>query len=92
MQLAKFPREHLVAGGWYLDCSRGFVPEAEEALYSSLVSSAPEVIELEEEPKEDENPTSPPIVKEVGSAKGKGKGKRVASNQVSTHSYTKASV
>jgi hypothetical protein len=92
MQLAKFPREHLVAGGWYLDYSRGFVPEAEEALYSSLISSAPEVIELEEESEEDENLASPPIVKEVGSAKGKGKGKRVASSQVSTRSYTKASV
>jgi hypothetical protein len=92
MQLAKFPRAHLVVGGWYLDCSRGFVPEVEEALYSSLESSAPEVIELEEEAEEDENPGPPPIVKKVGSAKGKGKGKRVASSQVSTRSYTKASV
>ena len=92
MQLTKFPRAHLVAGGWYLDCSRGFVPESEEALYSSLVSSAPEVIELEEEPEEDNHPAPPIIVKEVGSAKGKGKGKRVASSQVSTRSYTKASV
>ena len=91
MQLAKFPRAHLVGGGWYLDCSRGFVPEAEEALFSSLVSTAPEVIELDEEPEElEEEP--PTIVKEVGSAKGKGKGKRVASSQVSTRSYTKASV
>jgi hypothetical protein len=92
MQLAKFPRAHLVAGGWYLDCSRGFVPEAEEALYINLVSSAPEAIELEEEPEEEEKPAPPPIVKEVGSSKGKGKGKRVASSQVSTRSYTKASV
>ncbi len=92
MQLHKFPRAHLVAGGWYLDCSRGFVPEAEEALYSGLVSSAPEVIQLEEEPEEDEKPAPPPIVKEVGSAKGKGKGKRVATSQKSTRSYTKVSV
>ena len=91
MQITKFPHPHLVAGGWYLDCSRGFVPEAEESLYSSLVSSAPEVLELEEEPEEDHNPP-PAIVKEIGSAKGKGKGKRVASSQVSTRSYTKASV
>jgi hypothetical protein len=75
MELAKFPRAHLVAGGWYLDRSRGFVPEFEEALYSSLVSSTPEVIKLEEESEEDENPAPPPIVKEVGSAKGKGKKK-----------------
>ena len=34
----------------------------------------------------------PAIVKKIGSAKGKGKGKRVASSQVSTRSYTKASV
>jgi hypothetical protein len=82
----------LVAGGWYLDCSRGFVPEAEETFYSSLVSSAPKVIELEEEPEEDVNPAPPTIVKEVVSTKDKGKGKRVASSQVSTRSYTKASV
>lgn len=88
MQITKFPHPHLVAGGWYLDCSRGFVPEAEESLYSSLVSSAPEVLELEEEPEEDPIPAPPPIVKELGSAKGKGKGKKVAS----TRSYTKASV
>jgi hypothetical protein len=91
MQLAKFPRAHLAAGGWYLDCSRGFVPEFEEPLYSSLVSKAPEVIELEEEPEETEQPTPPVIVKEVGSAKGKGKGKRLASSQVSTRSFSKAS-
>jgi hypothetical protein len=53
MQIAKFPYVHLEAGGWYLDCSRGFVPDEEESLYTSLVSSAPEVIELEEEPEED---------------------------------------
>ena len=92
MQITKFPHPHLVAGGWYLDCSRGFVPESEESLYASLVSSAPEVIQLEEEPEEDHIPAPPTIVKEVGSAKGKGKGKRVASSQVSTRSYTKASV
>jgi hypothetical protein len=41
MQLAKFPRVHLVAGGWYLDCSRGFVPDVEKYLYNNLVTSAP---------------------------------------------------
>jgi hypothetical protein len=92
MQITKFPQPHLVAGGWYLDCSRGFVPELEESLYSNLVSSAPEVIELEEEPEEIDIPAPHAIVKEVGSAKGKGKGKKVASSQVSTRSYTKASV
>ena len=92
MQVAKFPHVHLVAGGWYLDCSRGFVPEEEEPLYNSLVSSAPEVIELEEEPEEDENPAPPAIDKEVAPVKAKGKGKRVASSQVSTRSFTKASV
>lgn len=51
-----------------------------------------EVIELEDEPEEDKNPILSTIVKEVGSVKGKGKGKRVASNQVSSRSYTKASV
>ena len=84
-----FPSHSL---GWYLDCFCGFVPEAEEPLYNTLVASAPEVIELEEEPEEDENPAPPTVVKEVGSVKGKGRGKRVASSQVSTRSFTKASV
>ena len=92
MQLTKFPRVHLAAGGWYLDCSRGFVPKDEEPLYNNLVWSAPEVIELEEEPEEDDNPPPPTIVKEVAWVKVKGKGKRVASNQVSTRSLSKASV
>jgi hypothetical protein len=91
MQLTKFPRVYLVAGGWYLECSRGFVPEVEEPFFNSFISSVPKVIELEEEPGEDENPAPPTIIKEVGSVKGKGKGKRVASSQVSTRSYTKAS-
>ena len=88
MQLAKFPRAHLATSGWSLDCSCGFVPEAEEPLYNTLVSSAPEVIELEEELEEDENPTPPTVVKEVKSVKDKGKGKRVASSQFSTYSFT----
>jgi hypothetical protein len=92
MEITKFPCADLVASGWYLDCSCGFVTEAEEPFYNSLVSSTPEVIKLEEELEEDEKLAHPTIVKEVGSAKGKGKGKRVASSQVSTHSYTKAFV
>ena len=94
MQIAKFPHAHLVAGGWYLDCSRGFVPEVEESLYNSLVDTAPEVIEFEEEPEE-ETPVPQPIEKDVVPVKAKGKGRKLvphASSQVSTRSYTKASV
>ena len=32
MQVAKFPHAHLVAGGWYMDCSHGFMPNAETYL------------------------------------------------------------
>ena len=59
MQREKFPRMHLVASGWYLDCSRGFVSNVEEPLYNSLASSALEVIELDEEPEEDETSAPP---------------------------------
>jgi hypothetical protein len=92
MQAAKFPHVHLEAGGWYLDCSRGFVPDEEESLYSSLVSSAPDVIELEEEP---DMPAPQSIEKDVAPVKAKGKGRKLvphASSQVSTRSYSKASV
>ena len=92
MQLVRLPRVHLVAGGWYLDCSRGFVLGVQEPLYNSLAFFAPEVIELEEEPEEDENPAPPTNDKDVAPVKAKGKGKRVASSQVSTRSFTKASV
>ena len=81
-----------MAGSWYLNCSRGYIPDIEEPLYNNLTSFAPEVIELEEEPKEYENPAHPTNDKEVAPVKAKGKGKRVASNQVSTRSFTKASV
>ena len=94
LQLAKFPHVHLVAGGWYLDCSRGFVPDVEESLYNNLVTSAPEVVELKEELKED-NSAPQSIEKDVAPVKGKAKGRKVvphASSQVSTRSYTKASV
>ena len=92
MQLVKFPCVHLVAGGWYLDYSCGFVPDVEEPLYNCLASSIPEVFELEEELKEDENPAPPSNDKDVASVKAKGKGKRVSSSQVSTRSFSKASV
>jgi hypothetical protein len=94
MQVAKFPHVHLEGGGWYLDCSRGFVPEEEESLYTTLVSFAPEVIELEEEPEED-MPAPQSIEKDVAPVKAKGKGRKLvplASSQVSTRSFTKASV
>jgi hypothetical protein len=85
---------HLEVGGWYLDCTREFVPDEEESLYINLVSSAHEVIELEEEPEEDMHaPRS--IDKDVAPVKDKGKSGKVvphASSQVSTRSYTKASV
>ena len=92
MQLAKFPRVHLVASGWYLDCSIGFVLDVEEPLYDTLASFAPEVIELEEEPEEVENLAPPTNDKKVAPMNGKGKGEKVASSQVSTCSSTKASV
>ena len=94
MQLAKFPHVHLVAGGWYFDCSRGFKPDVEVSLYNSHVISAPEVIELKEE-LEEENFAPQSIEKDVAPAKGNGKGKKLvlhASSQISTRSYTKASI
>ena len=90
MQLAKFSRVHLVAGGWYLDCSREFGPDIEEPFYNNLVCSTPEVIELEEEPEEDENPAPPTNEKMVAPMKGKDKSKRVAFSQVFICSFTKA--
>ena len=86
MQRLKFPHAHLVADGWYLDCSRGFVPDVEQGLYNILVGSAPEVIEFKEEPEED-IPAPLSIEKEVVPVKGKGKGRKLvphSSSQVST--------
>ena len=92
IQLAKFLWVHLMACVWYLYCSRGFVPKVEEPLYNNLVCSSPEVIELEEESEEDDNPAPPTHEKKVAFVKGKGKGKRVASSQVSMCSFSKASI
>ena len=41
-QTTKFPESHLQAGGWYLDCSGGFIPREEKPFFANLVSSAPE--------------------------------------------------
>ena len=94
MQVAKYPTSHLEACGWYLDCSRAFVPDEEEAHYGNLVNSGPDVIELDEDP--DEPTLAPPSVeKDVAPVKGKGRGKNVlahASSQVSSRSNAKASV
>jgi hypothetical protein len=81
MHIAKFLHVNLIANGWYLYCSRGFVPELEKSLYNTFISSAPEVIELEEN--------------DVAPVKDKSRGKKIlihASSQVSTCSYTKAFV
>jgi hypothetical protein len=93
MQVAKFLHVHLVAGGWYLDCSCRFVPKVEESLQNTLASSAPEVIELKKELEE--NPAPPSNEKDVAPMKGKSRGMKLlahASSQVSTHSCTKAFV
>ena len=60
-QTIKFFESHLQAGGWYLDCSEGFVPGEEKPLFASLVSSAPdEYIVSFEEPDIVELPLPPP--------------------------------
>jgi hypothetical protein len=94
MQVAKFPPSHLKECGWYLDCSRAFVPDEEEAFYANLVNSGPDVIELDEEPDEP-TPAPPSVENDVAPVKGKGRGKKaltLASSQVSSRSNAKASV
>jgi hypothetical protein len=94
MQVVKFPPSHLKECGWYLDCSRAYVPDEEEAFYNNLVNSSPDVIELDEEPEEP-TPAPPSVEKDVASVKGKGRGKKaqaLASSQVSSRSNAKASI
>jgi hypothetical protein len=94
MQVVKFPPSHLKECGWYLDCSRAYVPDEEEALYNNLVNSGPDVIELDEE-LEEPTPAPPSVEKVVAPVKGKGRGKKaqaLASSQVSSRSNAKSSV
>ena len=94
MQVVKFPPSHLKECGWYLDCSRAYVPDEEEALYNSLVNSGLDVIELDEEPEEP-TPAPPSVEKNVAPVKGRGRGKKAlahASSQVPSRSNAKASV
>ena len=70
-QVAKFPQSHLQAGGWYLDCSGGFVPPEEKPLYSSLVRSAPEVTIVHDE--EPDILDLPPPMPKAPKAKGRAK-------------------
>ena len=79
LQIAKFSESHLQAGGWYLDCSFGFVPAEEKPLFSSLVSSAPEEIIVPfEVPDLVELPPPPPKA-----PKGKGRAKNAAIQETS---------
>ena len=60
-QITKFPESYLQAGGWYLDCSGGFVHGEEKPLFASLMSSNPEEnIVPFEEPDIVELPPPPP--------------------------------
>jgi hypothetical protein len=36
-----WPYLHLKHGGWYLDCSKGYIPISEKPLYASLNAEAP---------------------------------------------------
>jgi hypothetical protein len=88
LQVAKFSESHLQAGGWYLDCSFGFVPPEEKPLFSSIVSSAPEEINVPfEEPDLVEVPPPPPKA-----PKGKGRAKNApiqATSNLPTRSAAK---
>jgi hypothetical protein len=85
LQVAKFSESHLQAGGWYLDCSFGFVPPEEKPLFSSLVSSAPDEINVPfEEPDLVELPPPPPKA-----PKGKGRAKNAAI-QATSHLPTRS--
>ena len=90
-QTTKFPKSHLHAGGWYLDCSRGFVLGEEKLLFPSLVSSGPdENIVTFEEPDIVELLPSPPKA-----PKRKGRAKKTATqafSQVVTRSVSKTPV
>ena len=98
MQIVKFHVAHLLAGGWYLECSCGYMPKEEEDLYNSLVRSAPDVCDIVEELDKDVDVEPPPTESVVPPVKGK-KGKKgkkdtkdapQASSQVTTRSYTRA--
>jgi hypothetical protein len=94
IQVAKFPPSYLKECGWYLDCSRAFVPVEEETLYGSLVNFGPDVIELDEE-LEEPTPALASVEKDVTPVNGRGRGKKAlahASSQVSSISNAKASV
>ena len=70
MQTTKFFQSYLKAGGWYLDCSRGFVHGEEKPLFASLVRSAPEEnIVTFEEPDIVELPPPPKASQEKDRAK-----------------------
>ena len=75
-QVARFPFFHLEAGGWYLDYFEGFVPKAEEALFSSLVDTAPVKPVPLEEPEEVQPQHE--LAKDKAAKPVKGKGKKTA--------------
>ena len=74
LQVSQFPTFHLKSGGWYIDCTGGFVPASKEALHRDLTMAAPlELIDLEETKLPDPQPE---LQKEKASKGTRGKGKR----------------
>ena len=63
-----------MAAPWYLDCSAGFVPTSEQALYTRVVEMAPiELIELEKDKDEPKEPEEVVAEKETQEKAKKGK-------------------
>ena len=92
-QIANFPRSHLMAEGWYLDYSSGFVPIEEKPLYDIIVSGAPdEVVHVELDIEEIKPPPPPFNVKVSPTPKGKAKNPAKPSTiHMTTRFATKAS-
>ena len=91
VQVAKFPQSHLQGGGWYLDCSGGFVPVEEKPLYSSLSSSDLEltIVPFEELDIVELPPPPPKAPKAKGRAKNTGTQSTRSASKIPVQSPTK---
>lgn len=89
-----YPFAHLKHAGWYLDCSKGFVPPSEVHLFTSLNAEAPADVVFHEPvvPEESVKGTkASKVVKEIKSKKVKAvSGTQASQATMSTRSATKA--
>ena len=87
-----WPDTHLKQAGWYLDCSKGYIPPSEKALHATLNAEAPlQIVVYEPSVQEETEKETSKATKGKKESKGKKEPKGKKGKTVDTPSGTPAS-